>query len=159
MREPGKIGLGVVRLVDLVLGVEETWHIDVSADVLDHDIGCLAPSVADWNVAVGHHEAFEIARVGAAHDLDARSGGVGQAREVDGIRPREICPDCLEGSGQTNAGAVGKARPERRSLAIVDPECRRGFRAQPQEVLGNRVEKRDRLRFCRGACSLGEGRA
>ena len=41
-----------------MLGIEEARHVEVGADILDHDVGRVAPA-ADGDVAVGQGEAFE----------------------------------------------------------------------------------------------------
>ena len=48
--QTGQIGLGVGGIVDLVIAVEEARHVEIGADVLDHDIGRVAPA-ADGDVA------------------------------------------------------------------------------------------------------------
>src|SRR5918995_1475857 len=88
-RKPGEIGLGVVAAVDLVLGIEEARHVEIGADILDDDVGRVAPA-ADRDVAIGQLEAFERGRIGAPDDFDAGACGVRQARDVDRIGPHQI---------------------------------------------------------------------
>ena len=53
-----------------MLAVEEARDVEIGADVLDDDVGRVAPA-ADRDVAVRQREAFERRGIGTAHDLDA----------------------------------------------------------------------------------------
>ena len=91
--QPREVRLGVVGVLDAVVAVEKSRHVEVGADVLDDDVRRVAPA-ADGHVAIGQREAFERGRVGAPHDLDAgprRATG----RRVDGLDPGEVVADLL----------------------------------------------------------------
>ncbi len=114
-----KIGLRVRRVVDLMLGVEEARHVEIGADVLDHDVGRVAPA-ADGDVAVGEGEAFERRRVGALHDFHAGARRMVERGRVDGIGAGEIGTDRLRNTLLASGRAVGELGTERGMLALVD---------------------------------------
>ena len=68
--QPREVRLGVRRVLDRMIAVEEARDVEIRADVLDDDVRRVAPA-ADGDVAVGEREALERGRVRAAHDLDA----------------------------------------------------------------------------------------
>ena len=76
--QPREIRLGVGGVVDAMVAVQEARDVEIGADVLNDDVGRVAPA-ADRDVAVRQREAFERRGIGAAHDLDAGAHGVRQA--------------------------------------------------------------------------------
>ena len=82
LRKPAEIGFGVRAIVDRVVGVEELRRVDVGADVLDHDIGRVAPAT-DGNVAIGQGKALKRRSVGALHHFDAGASREGKGARVD----------------------------------------------------------------------------
>ena len=96
-----------------MVGVEEARHVEIGADILDDDVGRVAPA-ADGDVAIGQGEAFERGRVGAADDLDAGPRRVAERGGVDRIR---------RGRGRRGASARGAAGPP--------PSGRRAASARP----------------------------
>ncbi len=90
--EAGEIGIGVGRGLDEMVGVEELGRVEIGADVLDHDIGRVAPA-ADGDVAIGQSEALECGLVGAAHHFDAGPHREGQSGDVDRIGAGKVAPE------------------------------------------------------------------
>ncbi len=72
-----------------MIAVEEARHVKIGADILDHDIRCVAPP-ADRDVAIGHGKAFECGAIGRSHDIDTGPRGEGQAGRVDRFGARQI---------------------------------------------------------------------
>ena len=68
--QPREIRFGVGRVVDAMLAVQEARDVEIGADVLDDDVGRVAPA-ANRDVAVRQREAFKRRGIGAAHDLHA----------------------------------------------------------------------------------------
>ena len=129
LREAAEIGLGVGAVFDRVVGVEELRRVDVGADILDHDIGRVAPA-ADGDVAVGQGKAFERGRGRRSARLRrwcgrGRTGGdvsIASARARSALtrRPQRRCWPAAERS--LELGAQLRAAPG------VDAERGRAFR-------------------------------
>ena len=112
--KPRQIGFGIGGGFDRMLGVEEARHVEIGADILDHDVGRVAPA-ADGDVAIGQGEALERGRVGAADDFDAGPDGVRQAGRVDrlGARLRSV----RNGAASRAARAPSDRRADARMAA------------------------------------------
>ena len=63
--QPREIRLGVGGVVDPMFAIQEARDIQIGADVLDHDVRCIAPA-ADRHVAVRKREPLECNRIGAS---------------------------------------------------------------------------------------------
>ena len=80
--QPRQIRLRVRGVLDRMVAVEESGDVEIRADVLDHDVGRVAPA-ADGDVAVRKREALERDRVCAPNHFDAGARGVREPRGVD----------------------------------------------------------------------------
>ena len=104
------------RVLDRMIAVEESRHIEIGADVLDHHVRRVAPA-ADGDVAIRQRKAFERRRVRAAHDLDAR------ARRMRGRCCRTPWRDPDPAAPGRRSSSV--RRPIDRPAAIAAPPARR----------------------------------
>ena len=115
------------RGFDRVVGVEKLRRIDVCADILDHDIGRVAPA-ADGDVAIGQRKTLECGRVSALTTSTLVRTGKESVRRVDCFGTREIGlergGDALLAGGRT----VSELITQSARGAGVDPERRRAFR-------------------------------
>ena len=143
-----------------MLAVQEARHIEIGADILDDDIGRVAPA-ADRDVAIGQSETLERGAIGAAHDLDAGARGEGQGGRVHGFGAGEVGANYRLDPVLPGLAAVGQARAQRRPLTFVDAERGGAFGLQPEQVLGDGIEQRLGFRLGRGAglCADGPGAA
>ncbi len=57
LRKPVAVGIGIVDRLDRMARIQKTGNIEIGPDVLDHDIGCVAPT-ADGYLAIGQGQAF-----------------------------------------------------------------------------------------------------
>jgi len=94
--ETAEISFCIRSILDRMIGVEELRRVDVRADVLDDDIGCVAPCIAgDRRIAIRKGQAFELGSIGIFHDLDAGPYREGQIRRVERFDPRKVGADSL----------------------------------------------------------------
>jgi len=68
--QPGKIGLGIGGGLDRVVGIQKARHIEIRADILDHDIRRVAPRT-HRDVAIGQRKPVERRAIGAFDDGQA----------------------------------------------------------------------------------------
>ena len=124
-----------------MLGVEEARHVEIGADVLDHDVRRVAPA-ADRDVAIGQGEAFERGAIGAAHDFDAGARRVGEAGGVDRFGAGEIGAQSVAASRRW---PVWQRSPscERRDARVRRCRCRARsrFRAIVPEQISRRSSR------------------
>ena len=115
--QPRQIRLRVRGVLDRMVAVEESRDVEIRADVLDHDVGRVAPS-ADRDVAIWKPEALGRDPVCAPNHFDAGARRVRERRGVD--RPDEL-------PGRRAPGWQSAAVPEAtdRSAASGAPSVRR----------------------------------
>ncbi len=106
--------------------VEEARDVEIGADILDHDVGRIAPS-ADRDIAIGQGEAFERGPISRPHDVDTGSGGEGQATGVDRLGPRQVSAQRRGEPRLTRRRTIGQLRPKRRARGLVDAQRGRTF--------------------------------
>ena len=87
--QPRQIRLRVGGVLDRMVAVEESRDVEIRTNVLDHDVGRVAPS-ADRDVAVWQPEAFGRESIGAADHLDAGARRVRERRRVDRPDKRQV---------------------------------------------------------------------
>ena len=142
--QPREVGLRVRRTLDRVVAVEESRDVEIRADVLDDDVGGVAPA-ADGDVAIGEREALECGGVRAAHDVDAGAGGVREPLRVERLRSIQVSPDLCRGALLPGFGAIGQLRAQARARAGVDPERCRAFGPELHQVVRHLVEQLERV--------------
>ncbi len=87
--EPVEI-VSCVRLVcERLRGIEEARHVEIGADILDHDVRRVAPA-ADCDIAIGLVEPFGSGRKGAAYDFET---GLLVGREAAFVEPFHLADD------------------------------------------------------------------
>ena len=123
-----------------MLRVEEPRDVEIRADVLNDDIGRVAPA-ADGDVTVGQCETGERDLVGAFHHRHARARRVGQVRGVDRIHASQIRAKRGGDAVLSGGRAVAELGSQRPALILVNPERRRAFRRELQQVFGDFLEQ------------------
>ncbi len=141
-----EVRVGIRRVSYLVLGVEESRDVEIRADVLNDDVGRVAPA-ADSHVAVRQRETVERDVVGALHHRDTGARPVRKVRRVDRIEPGEIRAN--RGGNAVLSGGRSVAEPgtEILALTLINAERGRTFREEPQQVLGDVLEQSGHLRL------------
>ncbi len=126
LRQPRQIGLGVGTVLNGMIGIEELRSVDVGADVLNHDVGRVAPGIAgDGRVAIGECQTFELVPEGIFHDLDAGPRREAQLGCIDGFDTPEIVFDNLGKPPLARCRAIRQPRAQRGHRTLVDTKTRR----------------------------------
>ena len=138
--QPVEVEFGVLCIAHRLFAFEEARHVEIGADILDHDIGRVAPA-ADRNIAIGQREAVQRGGIGAADHFPA---GALRRREV-GLRQPAF--------RRLDAGSQGlRVTLLPGGRLVLDPAAQRGvavgidaqrggaFGLMPQQRVGKCVE-------------------
>ncbi len=142
--QPRQIRLRVRGVLDRMVAVEESWDVEIRADVLDHDVGRVAPT-ADRDVAIRKSETLGRDRVCAPNHFDARARGVRERRGVDRPDAAQVVAHLAGNPLLSLRRPIGQLRAKRRAIAGIDAERGRAFRRQAKQVLGNPIDERERF--------------
>ena len=135
--QPCQVRLGVRRVLDSMIAVEESGNVQVGADVLDDDVRRVAPA-SDRDVAIRERESLERRRVRAAHHLEAGAGGVRQTRRCRRRLTRaRSARSCAAIRCWPSADRSASCDAKRRSRTGVDAQRRRALRRETQQVVGD----------------------
>ena len=129
--------------------VEEARHVEIGADILDHDIGRVAPA-ADRDVAIGQGEAVERGAIGRLRTTSTlvRVEWVSAAVSTASARARSA-RSVAASRVLSGLAAVGELASGGGARAGVDAEAGRAFRRQGEQILADRVEQRGDVGFAR----------
>ena len=141
-----QVRLGVRRALDAVVAVEEPRDVEIRTDVLDHDVGRVAP-VAHRDVAVRQCEARERRGIRTPHDVQAGARRMRQAAGIEGVDAGQVGANLRRDPLLAGLGSIGELRPERRARAGIDAERRGALRKQGEQVLRALVEQGERGGF------------
>ncbi len=137
-----------------MIGVEEARHVEIGADILDHDIGRVAPA-ADGDVAIGQGEALERGRDRRCARPRRWSG-----RECD--RPRVSIASARARSARSVAAMrccpAARAVAELRSAAPRAGPCRCRARSRFRATAEADSRRSNRAARCAWASVAGAGR-
>ena len=106
--------------------VEEARHVEVGANILDHDIWRIPPA-PDRDIAIGLGKAFEGGPVGGPNNLDASARGVGEPFRFDPFRPGEIGAQHRSNLVLTGLAAIRQPRSKDRARPGIEPEASGSF--------------------------------
>ena len=129
-----------------MLGVEKARDVEIRADVLNDDVGRVAPA-ADRDVAVRQRETLDCEIERTFHDRDTRARRVRQARSLNRIEPGQIRAKRGGNAILSGGRSIGEPRAERLTLILIDAERRRAFWTEFQEVLGDLLEQTRHVRL------------
>ena len=140
-------------------GLHEARQVEIAADILDHDIGCVAPA-SDRDVAIGQGEPVERGRIGAFDDIEIgdRIGVEAIARE--GAHPVEIA---AQGRGVEILSGLGLVLQPRAQFGIaagIDAQRSRTLRLVFEEIVADHFQQTlgpDGLCLCHGFGPGGGG--
>ena len=139
-----EIRLGVGRVLDPMLAVEEARNVEIRADVLDHGVRRVAPA-ADGDVAIRQREAFERGGIGASNDFDARARRMRELRHIDRVDAVEIGADDVGDVLSTAGRAIHELRAECRSSAGIETELCCDFWKEARQVLADIAQQSERV--------------
>ena len=86
--QPRQIGFRIGSIADRVIPVEKARRIEIGADILDHDIGRVAPA-ADRDIAIGQGKAIQCHAECALDHGQAGARGVIQRGRIDALHLRQ----------------------------------------------------------------------
>jgi len=137
--QPFQVGFGVRSIVHRMLAVEEARRIEIGADVLDHDIGRIAPT-ADRDIAIGQGKTVKPDREGAFHDIEA---GPGSRIDRRSLQPFHLLQAIAQQGGHlglSSMRAIAQLAPQSGVFALVDPQRGGRFRRKGNHLPGQLVE-------------------
>ena len=141
LRKAADVSLGIGGVFDGMVGIEKLRCVDVGADILDHDIGRLAPAIAgDRIVAVREGKTFHGRAVSASHHFDAGANREGEAALVECFDTCEISFDGRRKSPLTGRRTIAQLRAELGSAPDIKAKAGRIRWIKTKEVFGDGVQ-------------------
>src|SRR5690349_20412014 len=124
-----------------MIGIEELGSIYIGSDVLDDDVGGVAPA-SNGDIAIGLCEALKRSSIGAFHNLDARAGRKGKAARVHALNPCEVGLQRSRNSRLARCGTIFEAIAVGGARAFIDSERGCLCRLQSEEIFSDRAKER-----------------
>src|SRR5690606_26010479 len=121
---PCQPGLRILCRLDLVLALEKAGDVEIRADVLDDDVGRVAPAT-HGDVAVRQGETIECRAIRALHHVERRARLARVPCRVEAGRTVEVVAQRARDGLLPGRGAVRKLRTQCRAVTLVDAEQRR----------------------------------